>query len=284
MAKCFVIMPISTPEAYLTTYRGDSHHFRHVLEHLFIPAIRRVGLETVPPVAKGSDIIHAEIIKNIEQTDLVLCDMSTLNPNVFFELGIRIAVDKPVCMVRDDITADIPFDTNLVNYHTYSSSLEPWTLDREIERLTDHIHTVRSQDERNSLWRYFGLSSRAGFTQEETGLEAKIDLLRIEIHALRTQMSQMAPMIGDCLSDQPVEQRTRAVRYAARGTPAQRLSNLRYKLKQVEEECMTANSGSGVFAIRDDMTRELRELEASLGGENSERSSQVKRATRKPSG
>lgn len=132
-------------------YRDDMHHFSHVLEHLFTPAIRVVGMEAIQPIAKGSEIIHAEIIKNIEQSELVLCDMSTLNPNVVFELGIRIAVDKPVCMVRDDMTKEIPFDMNLINYHTYNSSQEPWTLDQEIERLTHHIMTVRNQDKRSGV-------------------------------------------------------------------------------------------------------------------------------------
>jgi len=90
-------MPISTPKHLVGSYSGGEDHFIHVLDHLFVPAIEKVGLNPIPPIAEGSDIIHARIIENIEKTDLILCDMSTLNPNVFFELGIRTAVDKPVC-------------------------------------------------------------------------------------------------------------------------------------------------------------------------------------------
>jgi len=45
-------------------------------------------------------LIHAEIIRNIENADLVLCDMSCLNPNVFFEFGIRTSLNKPVSVVK----------------------------------------------------------------------------------------------------------------------------------------------------------------------------------------
>src|SRR5262245_30404025 len=108
MPQCFIIMPISTPKLLLPAYRGDENHFLHVLDHLFVPAIEKAGLSPVSPRVIGGDVIHATIVKNIEQSDLVLCDMSSLNPNVFFELGIRTAVDKPACMVVDDITTDVP--------------------------------------------------------------------------------------------------------------------------------------------------------------------------------
>src|SRR5688572_18049053 len=81
MPECFVIMPISTPADHVATYGGDKLHFRHVLDHLFRPAVEQAGYTLRPPFAAGADLIHAEIIKNLEAVDLVLCDISTLNPN-----------------------------------------------------------------------------------------------------------------------------------------------------------------------------------------------------------
>jgi hypothetical protein len=46
-----------------------------VLEHLFIPSIEKAGYKPIPPKVKGDKIIHAEIIKNIENADYLLCDM-----------------------------------------------------------------------------------------------------------------------------------------------------------------------------------------------------------------
>lgn len=76
-------MPITTPEHLIQQYDNDKDHFEHVLNHLFIPAIEGANLKPIPPVMKGSDNIQAEIIKNLETADLVLCDISTHNPNVF---------------------------------------------------------------------------------------------------------------------------------------------------------------------------------------------------------
>ena len=63
---------------------------------------------------------------------MVLCDISSLTANVFFELGIRTALNKPVCVVKDELTTRIPFDTGIINHHTYSSSLSAWTLDKDM--------------------------------------------------------------------------------------------------------------------------------------------------------
>ena len=97
-------MPLTTPARYVETYKGDTQHFIHVLGHLFKPAIEAAGLTPITPMSKGSKVIHGDIIRNLETADLVLCDMSILNPNVFFELGIRTALNKSVAMIRDNAT------------------------------------------------------------------------------------------------------------------------------------------------------------------------------------
>ena len=188
---CFVVMPVSTPAFYAESF-SDPEHFPHVLTHLFCPALEELGFSVIPPSARGAELIHAEIIRNLEQADLVLCDLSSLNPNVFFELGVRTSLDRPVVLVRDNLTLQIPFDLNAVNTLTYDASLMPWTLPGEVAQLTAHIKMVIDSDSPgNSMWRYFGLTkrgepSRAG----ENPIEAKLDFLINEI-----QNSQRTPLL-----------------------------------------------------------------------------------------
>jgi hypothetical protein len=125
MPKCFAIMPISTPKDMLERYWRDEDHFIHVAEYIFKPAAEQAGYEFCPPSITSSDVIHAEIIRNLEESALVLCDITLWNANVFFELGIRVALDKPVALVRDTFTADIPFDNALISCHTYDPRMEP---------------------------------------------------------------------------------------------------------------------------------------------------------------
>jgi hypothetical protein len=187
--SCFVIMPISVPSSCSSIY-NDNDHFKHVLDHLFAPAINAANFEVVPPNAVGSDLIHAEIIKNLEECDLVVCDISTLNPNVFFELGIRTALDKPIALVRDNHTAHLPFDTGSINTHTYEAALQPWTIENQIQSLTEHITRAAARsDGRSSLWRYFGLTQRAAPAEITNPEVAKLDLILSQINALTRRMN-----------------------------------------------------------------------------------------------
>ena len=182
-------MPISTPESWLTKYSNDKNHFKHVLEHFLIPSLEKANLKPISPITKGSELIHAEIITNIETADLVLCDISTLNPNVFFELGIRTALNKPVCLIKDDVTPKIPFDTASINHHEYLSALNAWELDKEIDALANHIEESQEKNaDTNSLWKYFSLSSTAHPVEPEKGLEGRVDYLALQVEALRNEL------------------------------------------------------------------------------------------------
>lgn len=193
MPECFVIMPITTPPTVVDTYGGDRAHFAHVMEHLFKPAIEQAGYTAIPAVAEGADLIHAEIVRRLETSELLLCDVSTLNPNVFFELGIRTALDKSVCLVRDDQTPALPFDTALINCHTYHGALNPWELPDDVEALANHLRTAAHRSEgRNALWRYFGLTERgagAAESLDDQSIAPTLDLLLAEVRELRRSPS-----------------------------------------------------------------------------------------------
>lgn len=192
--ECFIIMPITTPDLMIEKYRDGADHFKHVLDCLFIPAIKKAGYVPKPPIAKGSDLIHAEIINNIETADIVLCDMSCLNPNVFFEFGIRTSLNKPVSVVKDELTKTVPFDTGIINYQEYKSSIDPWHLENEINKLSDHINASykRSKGE-NTLWKYFGLKSEAAHYKAEAGSDGKLDYLALQLDSLREKIDELTP-------------------------------------------------------------------------------------------
>ena len=153
-------MPITTPPDRVELYDNDPDHFLHVIDYLFKPAIEQAGFEIVKPAFNNSEVIQGEIIRHLETADLVLCDISGWNANVFFELGIRVALDKPVAMVRDTQTPTIPFDNNPRAHHQYDARMTPWCVEAEIPRLRVVLEAA-GQQEQNALWRYFGITQRA---------------------------------------------------------------------------------------------------------------------------
>jgi hypothetical protein len=184
-------MPITTPAETLSLYNNDRDHFAHVLEHLLVPAIARAGYTAISPRLTGGDIIQATIIRHLEEAELVLCDISLHNPNVFFELGVRTALDLPVALVKDDRTSKLPFDTSIINTYTYDSALSPWLLESQIADISEHIKlTVTQGRERNALWQYFGLTKRAAIpARTDDPNAAKMDLMLEEIKRIRMDVS-----------------------------------------------------------------------------------------------
>ena len=115
--NCFVIMPIGE----LATY--PPNHFRHIYEDLFSPAIEEAGF--IPKRAddyKSSSLIHVNVIREIIEAPMAICDLSTRNPNVLFELGIRQAFDLPVVLVQEVNTPRI-FDISVINTIDYRREL-----------------------------------------------------------------------------------------------------------------------------------------------------------------
>jgi hypothetical protein len=58
--------------------------------------------------AHPGDII-SHIIENLVTSDIVIADLSGKSPNVFYELGVRHAVNNKTILIADDLN-DIPFD------------------------------------------------------------------------------------------------------------------------------------------------------------------------------
>lgn len=111
--ECFVIMPISNPDGYC------SGHFERVYKDIFKPAIEEAGFMPFRvDDSRSSNLIQLDIIRKLIECPMAICDLSSRNPNVLFELGIRQAFDKPVTLVQEEGTPQI-FDISQIRYTTY---------------------------------------------------------------------------------------------------------------------------------------------------------------------
>jgi hypothetical protein len=59
----------------------------------------------------ASGIITNQIISHILEDSLIIVDLTDYNPNVFYELAISHAYDKPVIMIISK-TQKLPFDVS----------------------------------------------------------------------------------------------------------------------------------------------------------------------------
>jgi hypothetical protein len=99
MPTCFVIQPF------------DSGQYDKRYEQVFKPAIIAAGLE---PYRVDQDVrvdVPIDAIESgIRDASVCLAEISTDNPNVWYELGYAFAVGKPVVMVCSTVRSKYPFD------------------------------------------------------------------------------------------------------------------------------------------------------------------------------
>ena len=113
-ASVFVIMPFNNDID--TVYTG-----------LIKASLEGIGFE----VARADDIesqrnILRDILERINTSDLIIADLTSLNPNVFYELGLAHAMRKPVILLTQDIE-EVPFDLQsyrLVEYSTHFAEIQ----------------------------------------------------------------------------------------------------------------------------------------------------------------
>jgi hypothetical protein len=123
---------------------------------LLSPACIKAGF--IPDRAddvQHTHVIMLNILNRILEADVAICDLSSKNPNVMYELGIRQAFDKPVALMKDDKTTRI-FDTGILSDFEYFSDLRIDNVEEAIEGIASLIKsTYDKKDERsNSLIQY----------------------------------------------------------------------------------------------------------------------------------
>jgi hypothetical protein len=116
--RCFVIRGFGEKK----DAKGQPINFDNVHQELIMPALRACKLSgdtTVEVVGAGQ--IQQDMFQLILQADVVVCDVTVHNPNVFYELGVRHALRKKhTVLIRGKPSADAtPFDISGVRYITY---------------------------------------------------------------------------------------------------------------------------------------------------------------------
>ena len=132
--RIFVALPFSEKSG-----KWPKGFFSEVLNALITPAGVEAGFSVETARKEGSDIIQATIVNELLSADLVVADLTDHNPNVLFELGLRMAFDKPVALIRAEGTAPIFDVDSMLRVWDYTPNLWRSTLESDIPALTAHI-------------------------------------------------------------------------------------------------------------------------------------------------
>ena len=132
--KAFVIMPFVERDA-----KHSLGFFAEVLRSLITPSAQASGFTVRTANRQGSDLIQSTIINDLLEADLVIADLTEHNPNVMFELGVRMAEDKPVVLIKAQGTGPLFDVDNMLRVFEYNPNLWQTTIEKDLPNLRDFI-------------------------------------------------------------------------------------------------------------------------------------------------
>lgn len=180
--SCFVIMPISDAEGY------DSGHFDRVYNYIIKPACEKAGfVANRADKSNKTNYIVIEILRQIINSDMAICDLSSRNSNVFFELGLRQAFNLKTVLIKDTKTPR-SFDISGLRCIDYDEKLRVDNVESIVETISLALsETMKSKEEEvNSLIQLLAVD--AAKLPEKVKLSDDTGIILNEIKRLREDM------------------------------------------------------------------------------------------------
>ena len=137
--KCFVIMPFgsASPE--------QKKRFDGVYRGIIVPAICEAGYEPIrEDISATPGSIPKSIVKKLAEAEMVVADLTSINPNVFYELGIRHVFSKTGTVLIMNKGENIPFDNASYRVIQYTNELA------DLDDIHQQIVTAIKNRENNS--------------------------------------------------------------------------------------------------------------------------------------
>ncbi len=148
---CFVIIGYGEKNDYP---RNRKINLDKTYENIIYPSARNAGYHCLRcKDIKHSGIIDVPMYRNIFEAELVIADISTLNANALYELGIRHGVRAFSTIILAQEEEEVPFDTDHVFVFRYKHLGEDIGCSEAIrcqKALTELINEVKTKQEVDS--------------------------------------------------------------------------------------------------------------------------------------
>ena len=110
---CFVVSVIGKDNS------TERIHADNVFNHIIEPALLNEFEVTRADKMYHADKIDNKIFSSLKDADLVVADLTGTNPNVFLEVGYRMALEKPIIFLVQKNSEPLPFDIQSINICHY---------------------------------------------------------------------------------------------------------------------------------------------------------------------
>jgi hypothetical protein len=177
-------------------------------------------------------IIQKRIIQNIYSNPIIVCDVSGKNPNVMFELGMRLAFDKPTIIVKDDQTT-YSFDTSPIEHLEYPRDLRfPKIVDFQSklsEKIQGTYKKATTDPAFTTFLRHFGTFTVPALVTKEISKE---DFILEELSTLKSLLTRVSSNPEFRISDEPMVKRRVMKSLCLRACTEEQLTDITSKLRE----------------------------------------------------
>ena len=140
--SCFIIMPFGVKTDPVT---GDPINFDEIYGGLIQPVVKKLNLEGIrSDEVSLAGLIHKDMIDRIINSDVVIVDITTGNPNVMYELGVRHAACRSGTVIIQQRGNRIPFNIGGMRAMEYS-------LGTDADQNIAYFQSLLEDNIRNSL-------------------------------------------------------------------------------------------------------------------------------------
>lgn len=141
--NCFIITPIGPANSEIRRMADG------VILSAIRPIVEKMGFNVITPheMSDPGSIEH-RIIHHILNSELVIANLTGLNPNVMYELAVRHSFGKPVVCIAEKSTI-LPFDINSQRVILYTNDM--YGVSELCETLPNFINDALNKDPLNPI-------------------------------------------------------------------------------------------------------------------------------------
>jgi hypothetical protein len=203
--KCFVMMPTSEPAGY------SAGHFNRVYDYIVVPACRMAGFWPERADNPNTSNTASDVMKDIVDSDIAICDLSAGNPNAHYGISIRQALGLPLTLIKDTKT-QTAFSLHELNQLEYDESLRIDTVQKEVEALSEALKkTFASKSDTNSWLTRLGIGPGQQVEIQPAIVETKPEfepLVLDEIVEKKSPLPIISPLpdyVGESLTELDID-------------------------------------------------------------------------------
>ncbi|HDR7391255.1 TPA: hypothetical protein QCX13_004612 [Bacillus toyonensis] len=188
---CFIITPIGDDQSDIRRAADG------VIDAVITPELLKIGFseENIKVAHRMANpgSINQQVIECILESDLAIANLTTLNPNVMYELAIRHAVRKPVIQLIQKGTKKLPFDIIEERTIFYEDDMSGvMELSKDLGAMLPFALEDKEPD--NPIYR---VAKQKEIMKKITTNEEPMQYIIEQMNSIQSQVSKLAPLVNN---------------------------------------------------------------------------------------